>query len=338
MKKLWYLIGIVCLLLAGCQAETAAPPADASAEAASAVSEPDGASQDADHTAEEPETASDTASSEEVPAASGEDAAAGPETPAADSGEAPAEQPAAPPDGGETAAPPAGQTPAEQTPDDAPASEPEPTAPDAEPAAAPPTPPEGTAPGIWETADGLYYVQEDGTCLAAGSVGYLTFGADGRYTSGDADLDAGIDGLIADVCPDVAADREGRLRQLYTYIRDNYRYLSMDHYEAGSTHWGNSAALTMLNQGKGNCYNFTALFTACARRLGYQAYNVAGHEYSPDNDHAWTMIDWPDGATYLFDVQLEYAYLYQYSNRRNLDMFKASGSDGIYNGFVYYFP
>ena len=98
------------------------------------------------------------------------------------------------------------------------------------------------------------------------------------------------------------------------------------------------AALTMLTQGKGNCYNFTALFTACARQLGYQAYNVAGQEYSPTNDHAWTMIDWPDGVTYLFDVQLECAYLYLYSNKPVINMFKVSGSDGIYNSFVYYFP
>ena len=110
------------------------------------------------------------------------------------------------------------------------------------------------------------------------------------------------------------------------YIRENFRYLSMPHYEAGSTDWAETAATAMLEQGKGNCYCFTALFTYCARQLGYQAYNVAGHEYSPDNDHAWTMIDWPDGETYLFDVQLEYAYLYQYENRPVIDMFKASAA------------
>lgn len=216
------------------------------------------------------------------------------------------------------------------------AQEPEPASPAAP--SEPPTPPEDAAPGPWESENGLYYVQEDGTCLVSGTVGYLTFGEDGRYTSGDADLDAGIDNLIAQVCPDLSVDSESRLRLLYDHIRDNYRYLSMEHYETGSTHWGNSAALIMLNQGKGNCYNFTALFTACARRLGYQAYNVAGHEWSATNDHAWTMIDWPDGVTYLFDVQLEWAYLYQYANKPKIDMFKASGGNGSYNGFAYYFP
>lgn len=42
--------------------------------------------------------------------------------------------------------------------------------------------------------------------------------------------------------------------------------------------------------------------------------------------------------TYLFDVQLEYAYLYMYEDKPAVDMFKASGSDGVYNGFLYFFP
>ena len=219
------------------------------------------------------------------------------------------------------------------SPEQDPAAEPAETAP-----AQPPVPPEDTAPGLWETEDGLYYVQEDGTLLTDGSLGYLDFDSEGRYTTGNAGLDAGIQALLAAACPDPTADRETRLREAYVYIRENFRYLSMPHYEAGSTDWAETAATAMLDQGKGNCYCFTALFTYCARQLGYQAYNVAGHEYSRDNDHAWTMIDWPDGETYLFDVQLEYAYLYQYENRPVIDMFKASGSDGIYNGFVYYFP
>ena len=291
-----------------------------------------------------------------VPAVEAETQATGdrnetePEATSQEEMEAPAEQPdgdtaateAVPPAGPQMEGEPAGSHEAGNQEPVAPAEEPDPTSeePDAEkPAAAePPVPPDSAVPGPWETENGLYYVQEDGTCLVDGTVGYLTFGSDGLYTSGDADLDAGVDALIAKVCPDLTADTESRLRLLYNFIRDNFRYLSMDHYEAGSTYWENSAALTMMNQGQGNCYNFTALFTACARRLGYQAYNVAGHEYSPDNDHAWTMIEWPDGVTYLFDVQLEYAYRYMYSGKPAIDMFKASGSNGYYNSFAYYFP
>ena len=76
----------------------------------------------------------------------------------------------------------------------------------------------------------------------------------------------------------------------------------------------------------------------CARQLGYQAYVVAGWESNPENDHAWTMIDWPDGETYLFDAQLEYAYWYMFSGKPQIDMFKASGDGSTYNGFAFYFP
>ena len=181
-------------------------------------------------------------------------------------------------------------------------------------------------------------MEDDGTFRTDGWEGYLYFGEDGRYTTGNEELDTQIQALLATACPDEGADQETRLRAAYDYIRENYRYLSMPHYEAGSTDWAETAALAMLSQGKGNCYCFTALFTYCARQLGYQAYNVAGHEYSNTNDHAWTMIDWPDGETYLFDVQLEYAYLYMYEDKPAVDMFKASGSDGVYNGFLYFFP
>ena len=117
---------------------------------------------------------------------------------------------------------------------------------------------------------------------------------------------------------------------------DNYRYLSMQHYDAGTTDWAEEAALSFLETGKGNCYCFAGLFMYCARQLGYQAYVVAGWESNPTNDHAWTMIE-QDGKTLLYDAQLEYAYLYMF-HREPVDMFGAEEQDGMYRGFRYYFP
>ena len=85
-------------------------------------------------------------------------------------------------------------------------------------------------------------------------------------------------------------------------------------------------------------YCWAAAFAYCARQLGYQAYVVAGWESNPENVHAWAMIDWPDGETYLFDPQLEFAYWYMFSGKPQIDMFKASGDGFMYNGFAYYFP
>lgn len=191
-------------------------------------------------------------------------------------------------------------------------------------------------PGLFEDADGLYMVQPGGTLLCSAADGYLTFGADGRYTSGSEELDGLVAQLLTDAGADPSLSRDERLRLAFDYLRDHYSYLSMALYEPGTADWAEDRALVFLRQGKGNCYCFAASFMYCARRLGYQAYVVAGHESRPDNDHAWTMID-RDGQSYLYDVQLEYAYLYMF-HRQPVDMFGAVEADGQYNGFNYYFP
>lgn len=191
--------------------------------------------------------------------------------------------------------------------------------------------------GLYDDGQALYDVQPDGTLLSDGTDGYLTFGADGCYTGGSEELDAGIAQLLADSNPEALDDRETRLSLAFDYIRDHFKYLSMQHYAAGTDDWAQEAAEVFLRQGKGNCYCFAAAFMYCARRLGYQAYVVAGHESTPDNDHAWTMIE-ENGETRLYDVQLEYAYLYQFG-RGEIDAYAMTDSGGsVYNGFRYYFP
>ncbi len=194
--------------------------------------------------------------------------------------------------------------------------------------------PQPVEPHLEEEADGLYYIQADGTLLLDGSVGYLYFGTDGRCTCGDAALDEQVRALIAEAVSDPAADTETRLREVYDYTVGHFGYLGTDHYPVGSTDWVNEAAAFLLENGKANCYGFAGLFCLCARQLGYQAYVVAGHEYSQTNEHAWVMIDWPDGETYLFDPEFESVY-------RNEQLFKVAASGGEYrstSGHPYYFP
>ena len=63
---------------------------------------------------------------------------------------------------------------------------------------------------------------------------------------------------------------------MFDYIRDNFKYLSMAHYDAGTTDWAQEAAEAFLQQRKGNCYCFAATFMYCARRLCYQAMSSRG--------------------------------------------------------------
>ncbi len=184
----------------------------------------------------------------------------------------------------------------------------------------------------------LYYVEDMDFLAKDTAVGYLTFGADGTYTSGSAELDAAVKKLLETCVTEDMTDTETMLRAVYAHLRDNYRYLSGDFYDAGSTDWAEDCAMTFLERGKGNCYCWAATLMYAARQLGYQAYVVAGWESNPENVHAWTMIDWPDGETYLFDAELEYAYWYMFKDKPQIDMFKIAGDGSMYNGFAYYFP
>lgn len=192
--------------------------------------------------------------------------------------------------------------------------------------------------GLLHYGGDLYYIDDFDNLATDETMGYLTFGSDGRYTSGNAELDAAVKALIEACVTEETTDTEEMLRTVYVHLRDNYRYLSGDFYEAGTTDWAEDCAMFFLEKGKGNCYCWAATLMYCARQLGYQAYVVGGWESNPSNVHAWTMIDWPDGETYLFDAQLEYAYWYMFSNKPQIDMFKASGDGLMYNGFAYYFP
>lgn len=190
---------------------------------------------------------------------------------------------------------------------------------------------------LWYDGE-LYYIDDFDALVKDSAVGHLTFDAEGRYTSGNAELDAAVKALLDTCITADMTDTETMLRAVYDHMRDNYRYLSGPLYDAGTTDWAEASALTFLERGKGNCYCWAATLMYCARQLGYQAYVVGGWESNPSNVHAWTMIDWPDGQTYLFDAQLEYAYLYMFENKPKIDMFKAAGDGLMYNGFAYYFP
>ena len=68
--------------------------------------------------------------------------------------------------------------------------------------------------GLYDDGEALYFVQDDQSLLQNGSEGYLTFGADGRYTSGSAELDEGIWQLLQDSTPATGADSAARRRAL----------------------------------------------------------------------------------------------------------------------------
>lgn len=163
-------------------------------------------------------------------------------------------------------------------------------------------------PGFLNINGWLYYVQEDGQFLRGGDVDTLHFGADGRYTCGDAELDA----LVADILAKLIAenpdlDNLQLLRQCQIYCRDTFEYLRRSSYEFGATGWEIKDAKDIITSGRGNCYGFAAAFWALARGLGYEAYAISGTCLSDNQPHSWVMIPF-DGEEFFFDPEWEWAY------------------------------
>lgn len=131
----------------------------------------------------------------------------------------------------------------------------------------------------------LYEVGADGRIKRDFTDGMLTFDADGRYTSGDAELDAAVAALIVSQTAEQET-RIDKLHRLYDYIRDNMEYVgyvnnSYSYAEPnGADGWGNSVAKEALQNLAGNCYYYNSAFAVLARGLGYQAYIVTSSAVS----------------------------------------------------------
>ena len=164
----------------------------------------------------------------------------------------------------------------------------------------------------------LYHVEEDGYFLKNAYKGSLFFDQNGRYTSGDAALDAAVAAAI-DANTDESMDREEMLRAMYLYVRDNFKYLRRNYYKLGENDWALKEAGTMYESGLGNCYNYAAAFWAAARGLGYDAMTVSGNIGSDRSQHGWVEIP-IDGERYVFDVEIEMAYIRDGKNASDMFM------------------
>lgn len=184
------------------------------------------------------------------------------------------------------------------------------------------------AAGPREIGDGLYYVQDDGSLLVNDTAGYLHFDENGRYTSGNPELDGYVNQLL-NSCTNAGMTTAEKLRAVYLVIRE-YRYLSRPHQARGSTDWAESTALWTYQNERGNCYCYSAAFLYAARRLGYQAYVISGG-YGPNNrDHAWVMI-----GDRVYDPCLENVYRYRSSVVHYYDLYHILPDDAP---IQYHFP
>lgn len=166
----------------------------------------------------------------------------------------------------------------------------------------------GWEPGLHLVDGWLFYVQPDGQLLRNGQLDDLQFGPDGRYTSGDPELDI----LVADVLCRIVEenpDLEGLdlLRKVFDHCHQDYKYVRKDAYLFGQTGWEIEDAKEMLMTGRGNCYNFAAIFWALAQGMGYDVQCLAGTCTGTDQPHGWVVLHYED-AYYFVDPEWQYAY------------------------------
>lgn len=161
-------------------------------------------------------------------------------------------------------------------------------------------------------ADGhAFFVWETGALRRNCTTGEYRYDENGFYTTGSPDLDDKLDAFIAACTTEDMAQAE-RLRACYDAVRA-LRYLGRNPAygpEVKTIPYDKQLTFAdkILTTGKGDCYNFAAVFCLLARRLGYLAVPVVGECGYSWNwypiAHGWVEIE-IDGSTWLFDPQIE---------------------------------
>ena len=173
----------------------------------------------------------------------------------------------------------------------------------------------------WHNINGLlFHVNEEQIFDRSTTVDGLELDRNGRYTTGNTELDT----LLADAVAGVVTDdmtQLDKLRAVYDYAKDTFSYLGIGAVDTSKDGWETEQAINMLKNKRGNCYSWSSVFTYLARQVGFDAHAIAGTGVSPkgsESVHAWTEIT-IDGVAYTFDPQIESVYASRYGE--NYDLF-----------------
>ena len=164
----------------------------------------------------------------------------------------------------------------------------------------------------------LHWVLSDGSPARSQAVGALLFDEEGNVTTGSGELDKLVFEQFRQLLGKTPERSLESLKVLYDYSRRSFEYRRRNYYAPGETGWENAEALTMLREGSGNCYNYTAVFCLLSRFLGYDTQAVSGQVFQkrdeeaedailPMTPHAWCEIE-IDGELRIFDPEYEYRY------------------------------
>lgn len=179
------------------------------------------------------------------------------------------------------------------------------------------------APGFFHIAGYLYYADEAGNLLRDTDYGSFHFLPDGRYTSGDEELDALVAELLAGwIAETPEAEGDALLQKAYLYVRD-MTYSGGNHYDFGAVGWDVEEGKKILSNHHNNCYGYAGAFCALARGLGYDAWCISGKALAKAAEHAWVEAE-IDGTTYVFDPQQENRRIEQGRGKGDFEMYMMS--------------
>lgn len=188
--------------------------------------------------------------------------------------------------------------------------------------------PTGLATGYYLFDHYLYYVEAaSGQFVRNTSRAGYTFDENGKYTTGNAELDTAIHAVVVERCTNEMAS-EANLHQVYNYVRDNFTYAARPHIARGATGWDLDYAVPMMQTHRGNCYSWASVFTYLARAIGFEAYSQSGAVGVRVEDHGWTEIAF-NGVRYIFDPELEHA------NKGRWSFFKIPYENGFKTYYKY---
>ena len=174
----------------------------------------------------------------------------------------------------------------------------------------------------WHNIGGLlFHVNADRIFDRNTTVDGLELDRNGRYTTGNTELDSLLANAVAGVVTDDMTQLE-KLRAVYDYAKETFGYLGIGEVDTSADGWEIEQAINMLKNKRGNCYSWSSVFTYLARQVGYDAIAIPGTGVSPSGSesvHAWTEIT-IDGVAYTFDPQIESVYADRYDQHYDLFM------------------
>lgn len=173
----------------------------------------------------------------------------------------------------------------------------------------------------------LCMIGEDGLIVKNDTVDGFEFDKNGFYTSGNAELDEIIQGLIEEYTDEDMTSID-KLHALYDFLASTYfTYRFAKHHPSGSTDWLVDQAYDMLTTKGGNCFSYSAVFYCMGRALGYDVHVHVGEVGQNHDAHCWPTI-FVDGEEFICDAELQMAELTRRGKVHDLfllDMTKAKG-------------